>query len=136
MPRKSFRKMNLLKSGTKLYSVVNLKCPRCNGGNLYLTQNAYDLKKFDKMHEKCAECGLRYDIEPGFFLGAMYISYISTVFIAGITTLSLYLILKLSFATIITIDIILLVVISPLVYRYARAIWINMFVKYKPEIKK
>ncbi|GAB3978960.1 hypothetical protein GCM10028806_43230 [Spirosoma terrae] len=27
------------------------------------------------MHENCPVCGLRYEAEPGFFTGAMYVSY-------------------------------------------------------------
>ena len=31
------------------------------------------------MHENCPHCNLRYEVEPGFFYGAMYISYAFTV---------------------------------------------------------
>lgn len=27
------------------------------------------------MHDRCVECGLRFNREPGYFLGAMYVSY-------------------------------------------------------------
>lgn len=27
------------------------------------------------MHDRCTQCGLRFNREPGYFLGAMYISY-------------------------------------------------------------
>jgi hypothetical protein len=27
------------------------------------------------MHDRCSNCGLRFNREPGYFLGAMYISY-------------------------------------------------------------
>lgn len=27
------------------------------------------------MHDRCSHCGLRFNREPGYFLGAMYISY-------------------------------------------------------------
>jgi hypothetical protein len=27
------------------------------------------------MNEKCSHCGLKYQIEPSFFYGAMYVSY-------------------------------------------------------------
>ena len=27
------------------------------------------------MHDRCSTCGLRFNREPGYFLGAMYISY-------------------------------------------------------------
>ncbi len=27
------------------------------------------------MHDECPSCGLRFNREPGYFLGAMYVSY-------------------------------------------------------------
>jgi uncharacterized protein (DUF983 family) len=30
---------------------------------------------FPKMHERCSVCDLKFDREPGYFLGAMYVSY-------------------------------------------------------------
>ncbi|SFD09150.1 Protein of unknown function [Spirosoma endophyticum] len=27
------------------------------------------------MYEHCPHCGLRYEVEPGYFVGAMYVSY-------------------------------------------------------------
>jgi len=43
---------------------------------------------FPKMHERCSVCHLRYEREPGYFLGAMYISYALALpvvaFIAGL----------------------------------------------------
>jgi uncharacterized protein (DUF983 family) len=30
---------------------------------------------FPHMHDCCPDCGLRFNREPGYFLGAMYISY-------------------------------------------------------------
>jgi uncharacterized protein (DUF983 family) len=30
---------------------------------------------FPGMHDRCPNCGLRFNREPGYFLGAMYVSY-------------------------------------------------------------
>ena len=38
------------------------------------------------MHDRCPQCGLHFDREPGYFLGAMYISYglgLGLIFIVG-----------------------------------------------------
>jgi len=41
-----------------------------------------------KMYEYCLVCGLKFEREPGYFLGAMYISYLLGVAaIAGIAVL-------------------------------------------------
>ena len=38
------------------------------------------------MHDRCPRCGLHFDREPGYFLGAMYISYglgLGLIFVLG-----------------------------------------------------
>ena len=80
----------MLKKGTKLYSIFNNKCPRCQEGNFFENNNPYNLKKVMKMNEHCPICDLKYQIEPSFFYGAMYVSYGLTVGISIITFLILY----------------------------------------------
>jgi uncharacterized protein (DUF983 family) len=53
---------------------VRLKCPRCGIGALYA--------KLFRMHATCAHCGLKFEREQGYFIGAMYINYGATVGIA------------------------------------------------------
>ena len=49
------------------------RCPRCRTGKMFQGSIYFG---FPKMHESCPTCGLRFAREPGYFLGAMYISYI------------------------------------------------------------
>jgi uncharacterized protein (DUF983 family) len=58
---------------TQLQAVVQCKCPRCRKGDMY--QHSLFSFKYDKMNEYCSVCKLRYEIEPGFFWAAMYVSY-------------------------------------------------------------
>lgn len=40
------------------------------------------------MHDRCPGCGLHFNREPGYFLGAMYISYglaLAVIFVFGLT---------------------------------------------------
>jgi len=46
----------------------------------------YGVKK-QKMHEFCPHCGFRFEIEPGYFYAAMYVSYAFSV--AQVVTLAL-----------------------------------------------
>jgi uncharacterized protein (DUF983 family) len=63
----------MIKKGNRLYSILNYKCPRCHQGNLFIGK-AYS-KHLAHMPEQCTSCGLRYEREPSFFTGAMYVSY-------------------------------------------------------------
>ncbi|HKY09517.1 MAG TPA: DUF983 domain-containing protein [Candidatus Binatia bacterium] len=53
---------------------VRLRCPRCGIGPLY--------RKAFRMYEDCRHCGLKFEREQGYFIGAMYINYAATIAVA------------------------------------------------------
>jgi len=67
--------VQMLKKGTKLYSILTGTCPRCHENSMYLKKNPYLVSTLFEMHKTCASCGLKYKMEPSFFYGAMYVSY-------------------------------------------------------------
>ncbi len=86
------------------------------------------------MHESCKHCTTKYKIEPSFFYGSMYVSYIVGVAFSVasfiITHLFLERSLKMSFAAIV----ITLVCFMPVIMRLSRNIWINLFMNYDPKM--
>ena len=125
----------MIKKGTKLFSVINNKCPRCHQGDFFISLNPLNFKEILKIHEKCPNCGLKYMIEPSFFYGAMYVSYALTVAISVATFIIcqlLYIDLTWTLATII----IVLILMIPYLVRISRLIYINMFVGYQSDDKK
>ena len=116
-----------------LYSVSKNKCPRCHQGDVFVHGHAYK-KGFDQMHIHCSNCHLKYEKEPGFFYGAMYVSYGLTVAISITTFILTYLIYPDTDAWyhILFISIVSLF-FAPLNYRWSRMIWMNMFSSFKPQ---
>jgi len=125
----------MLKKGSKLYSILTGTCPKCQNENMYLDKNPLHLSKILKMHENCSHCGLKYQIEPSFFYGAMYVSYglnVGTGIAAFLISFVLFgSSLKVAFIAIIAT----LLVLFPFVLRWSRNIYINMFVSYDPTTK-
>ena len=68
----------------KIGAVLRLRCPRCLNGDVYLP------KRWFEMHKNCPSCGLLYEREPGFFLGAMYFSYTLGVAVALPVSITLF----------------------------------------------
>ncbi|RZJ89305.1 MAG: DUF983 domain-containing protein [Chryseobacterium sp.] len=62
---------------TKLSAIINHKCPRCRKGDMYT--NSMFSWHYHRMREHCPTCGLKFEIEPGFFYAAMYVSYVLIV---------------------------------------------------------
>ena len=134
---KYLRSVNPFRKGKKLYSIVKLKCPRCQEGDLFLTRNPYNLKLFDKMPRKCEVCGEDFSRESGFYWGAMMISHANTTILGVIIHVIFYYFygwdeIEWSIATFIT----LLLIIFPVMFRTSRAIWINIFVRYDPNYNR
>ena len=121
------------KNRSVLSSIWDMKCPRCREGDLFETGTFSFEKPFD-MPDKCSCCGQNYMPEPGFYFGAMFISYIFYAWFSLLLCLSLVFVFDWSvngaFALLILISIILFVWI----FRMARSIWIHIVVKYKPQI--
>lgn len=124
--------INPIKKGTKLYSIARLKCPRCQEGNLFLTNNPYNLKMFDKMPDKCPVCGEDFKRESGFYWGAMMVSHATTTAIVVIVHLIVFRFYGWDIAPNIIAIITVILLLFPIVFRNSRAIWINLFVNYDP----
>jgi uncharacterized protein (DUF983 family) len=94
------------------------RCPRCRQGAVFAGQVT--------MHERCPECGLKYEREQGYFVGAMYISYlIAVVLITALFWLVSLFMPDTSFNIALTLAVILFLPFVPLVFRYSRIIWMH-----------
>ncbi len=125
--------MNIFSKGSKIYSIVRFKCPRCQEGGVFKEKNPYKLNKTFQMHENCSNCGLRYEIEPSFFYGSMYVSYGYTVAVFVATYIIMSMIYDPGIWDIVLALAIILLLGSPFILRLSRITWLNIFIKYKPE---
>ena len=126
----------MLKKGTKLYSILKNKCPRCHEGQFFKFGITFNPSKITQLHDNCPKCNLKYMIEPSFFYGAMYVNYgiIVALFVSVFIICKLILGLTIiqSFIAIIIASLIL----APINLRLSRIIWINMFISYQKSNKK
>ena len=126
----------MLKKGSKLYSILTGTCPKCMNESMYVDKNLLHIGSILKMHEKCSHCGLKYQIEPSFFYGAMYVSYGLNVAVGIATFIITYLFFGADIQTSFISIIAALILLFPIVLRWSRNIYINMFVSYDPKTKK
>ena len=56
-----------------------LLCPKCGQGKLFKNPNPYNFKTIADMPDNCPHCNLSFMPEPGFYYGAMFMSYVVTV---------------------------------------------------------
>ena len=126
----------MLKKGSKLNSILTGSCPKCQNESMYFDKNPFHLGKTLKMNENCGHCGFKYEIEPSFFYGAMYVSYGLNVGIGIAAFIVSKVIFNSSLKVAFGVIIIALIALFPFVLRWARNIYINMFVSFDPKSGK
>jgi len=82
------------------------------------------------MNVSCTCCGTRYEKEPGFFQGAMYVSYALTVGWFIITWAADSFIFKSETWQYLTFVISTIILFMPLTFRISRLLWMNFFIKF------
>lgn len=122
----------ILKKGTKLYSIFNGKCPRCHEGDMFKSKNPYKIGEITKMNETCDHCGFKFEIEPAFFYGAMYVNYGLGVAVMVATFIIGYALFGFDPGKLIIMEAISLIALGPLMLRLSKTIYSNMFTSYDP----
>jgi len=117
--------------GTKLYSILKMKCPSCQEGDFF-EGRPYNLSKMGKVKKECPKCSLKYEREPGFFQGSYYVSYALGVALFITVGILNFLFFPNSGPTqLLLLIITFTLALAPLMYALSKIIWINLFVHYK-----
>lgn len=121
--------MAIFNKETKKYSIFYLKCPRCHEGDMFETGSWSFVKPFN-MHQRCPKCDLDYFPEPGYYYGAMFISYIWTGWFCLLFVAIFHWILGWSQEWAFGLLIAFLAVNFVYIFRISRLMWINVNVRY------
>lgn len=118
-----------------LYSMFTNKCPQCHTGDVFVRKNPYRLKSMFELHTTCSHCQLKYEKEPSFFYGALYVSYALTSgwFILFFVIQSYFLHWSVVYSIVFFISFI--VAMAPLTLRWSRLLWLNFFFTFDPKLK-
>ena len=116
-------------------AVLGGRCPHCRTG--YMFQHPIrKIWKFDKTFKKCPHCDFVFEIEPGFWYGAMYVSYALNV---GLILTSLFVLMflinGLAWWIVMLIVAGLIFLSVPVTFRLSRVLYLYLFgsVKYDPK---
>jgi len=100
-------------------AIARQLCPRCREGRVFRALMA--------MNAICPVCGHRFEREPGYFLGAMYVSYgIAVALYLGLVVLLRLVIPSLSEGSALPAGLLLFLPFVPPIFRYARVIWMYL----------
>lgn len=124
-------------SPSLLSSILNCKCPKCRKGDLFAEKVFQRPLKFSKMHASCEVCHQSFEPEPGFYFGAMFISYALNTALLIATWVAMELVLeKYSIWLLLSILGGSMLIFLPAIFRISRSIWIAIFVSYRSDLAK
>jgi uncharacterized protein (DUF983 family) len=86
-----------------------------------------------KMPDRCPVCGQDFQIEPGFYIGALWTSFPIVIFIMALLSILLLVFIKMDLNWFFVSLTLVLFILQPLIIRLGRAIWINIFVDYEED---
>jgi hypothetical protein len=87
------------------------------------------------MYDRCPRCGHEFEREPGFFQGAMYVSWVSSVGLFATLALvaSALLAPHIGLFAALTVAVVVYLPAVPMLFRYSRVIWAHLFVGTRVE---
>jgi len=122
----------MLRKGNKLRSILLRKCPHCQEGEFFVTRNPFNLSKVGDVLPNCSVCKRKYESEPGFYFGALYVSYGLAVGLCVSIFVAVN-VLAPDTETTTTVWWVLggLLLLAPVLYAWSKILWANMFISYK-----
>lgn len=102
----------------RLKAIIRLKCPNCLQGAVF--------RKPFSMFPTCAQCGITYEREQGYFMMAVFVGYVMGFAIVIPVLLLLYLTLRPSMWGYIIGGVVTLLLAIPFIFHYARVIWMHL----------
>jgi uncharacterized protein (DUF983 family) len=112
-----------------LSNALRLKCPRCGKTDLFKDSNPYHFKTLFDMPRYCNHCGLDLENEPGYYFGAMYVSYMLTVGMIIINELWMFPLWKWNIWPQLIINALLIIILFPIIIRYSRSFYLALLFK-------
>jgi len=102
--------------------ILGALCPRCRTGKIFRKS----VWLFPGMYERCPACGLQFEREAGYFLGAMYIGYGLGVGTLAVLTALVWEVFKWPLLKSIAGGVVLFLPLAPVLTWMARVLWIYM----------
>ena len=108
-----------------------MSCPKCREGKMFPKGTLYS-RHFMAMNEKCTSCGQSFMPEPGYYFGAMFVSYaINAAFFIAVWVAMYVLMDDVTVSAMIIALIAVVFGLLPVTFRLSRVLWIYIFVRYE-----
>ena len=111
-------------------AILHGACPRCREGRIFRLPV---WRGHLAMNERCPVCGLRFEREPGYFLGALYVSYMVSIPPVLVLMLIFWRMLQWRFDLAVVAAFVAYLPAVPFVTRAARVVWMHLDRHFDPD---
>ncbi len=111
------------KQGINFGAMLAGKCPRCHQGAVFKPLFGRGALS---MNRRCAECGLDFEPESGYYLGAIYVSYGIAVLTVLPFAVALIFVAGASLAVTMALTAMVTVLGMVLMFRISRIVWLHV----------
>jgi uncharacterized protein (DUF983 family) len=101
-----------------LRDILLLRCPVCRKGAVFRGPYA--------MNQNCPSCGIRFEREQGYFLGAMIIAYVLGAFSMIPTIVILVRVYEAELLSLILLPSLQILLLHPVLFAYSRVAWMHL----------
>ncbi len=108
-----------------LRDIGRLVCPRCRQGKVF--------RGWIATNELCPVCGLRFEREQGYFIGALYVSYLFGIPIVALLVLLFWWLTRWRLEKLILAAFLTFQLFVPVVLRFAKMVWMYADRAFDPE---
>jgi uncharacterized protein (DUF983 family) len=107
----------------RMRAILRQRCPICHEGRVW--------RSGITMNETCPACGIVFEREQGYWLGALYVAYALSVPVLSALTILIWLVFSTSdrpvdFGRSFLIAMAAFVPMSPIVFRYSKVVWMHL----------
>ncbi len=115
----------------KIYSILRMKCSQCQEGSFFKGY-PYRISTMSKLHKNCNCCGVKYELETGFYQDSYYISYgLGVALFISVWILTHLFKENYSSSFLLFTFLGSLFLLFSLLYTLSKIIWVNFFFTYK-----
>jgi uncharacterized protein (DUF983 family) len=111
-------------------AAVLMRCPRCRKGSMYKNNNLLSFSFANSMNLECAHCKQSFEPEPGFYYGAMYMSYGLQVLLFMFLFFFFAVIGEMNIHWFVIMTFIAMLLASPYFLKLSRTLYLMLFVRF------
>jgi uncharacterized protein (DUF983 family) len=115
---------------TPIAAILRQRCPRCREGAIY---RGPMLRGLLAMYDRCPVCRLKYEREQGYFVGAMYVSYMLAIPPYLLLMAVLWLGLGWTYPMALVGAVVIYLPFVPIMMRFSRVVWMHVDQAFDPQ---